>query len=133
MNHLYHSNDNKEGDSDDEYEYSTESENEYEEKDDIQEFQCKNMDPALAKLMGIIIEEQKFKTDWKPPSKSGLDNSEKIISFNKVMKDDDVFEIIKDDITKYKRLTDKQLEYIKTLDNDKKFELIEIYNKFCRK
>lgn len=131
MNHLYYSSDNKEGDSD--YEYSTESENEYEEKDDSQEFQCKNMDPALAKLMGIIIEEQKFKTDWKPPSKSGLGNSEKIIPFNADMKDDDVFEIIKDDIIKYKRLSDKQLDYIKTLDSDKKFELIEIYNRFHRK
>ena len=131
MNHLYYSSDNKERESD--YEYSSESENEYEEKYDIQEFQCKNMDPALAKIMGIIIEEQKFKTDWKPPSKSGLDNSEKIISFNSNMKEADFFELIKDDITKYKRLSDKQLDYIKTLDNDKKFELIEIYNRFCRK
>ena len=131
MNHLYYPSDNKERESD--YEYSSESENEYEEKYDIQEFQCKNMDPALAKIMGIIIEEQKFKTDWKPPSKSGLDNSEKIISFNSNMKEADFFELIKDDITKYKRLSDKQLDYIKTLDNDKKFELIEIYNRFCRK
>lgn len=128
MNHLYY-NDNK-GDSD--YD-SSESEYDYEEKDESQEFQCKNMDPALAKLMGIIIEEQKFATDWKPPSKSGLDNSEKIISFNKVKEDSVYFEMIKDDISKYKKLSVKQLDYIKTLDNDKKFELIEIYNKFCRK
>lgn len=130
MNHLYYSSDSKVGDSD--YD-SSESEDDYEEKHDSQEFQCKNMDPALAKLMGIIIEEQKFETDWKPPSKSGLDNSEKIISFNKAKEDSDYFEMIKDDISKYKKLSDKQLDYIKSLDNDKKFELIEIYNRFCRK
>ena len=41
------------------------------------ELACKNMDPALAKIMGIIVEETK--TDWTPPSHSGLNNSEKII------------------------------------------------------
>ena len=135
MNHSFYTNENKEEES--EYEYSTEGE--YEDEDDNEDFQCKNMDPALARLMGIIIEEQKIKTDWKPPSKSGLDNSEKIVSFathlkdKGTIKDNDFFEMIKDDIKHYNTLTDKQLDYIKGLDSDKKFELIEIYNHFCKK
>ena len=36
------------------------------------------MDPALASIMGIFIQEQE-KSDWKPPLHSGLSNSERII------------------------------------------------------
>ena len=84
--------------------------------------------------MGIIIEEQK-EIDRKPPLKNGLDNSEKIISSiylkNKsfINNDIDYFKVIKDDILNHKFLNDKQLEYIKNLNNEDKFELIQIYNK----
>jgi hypothetical protein len=112
-------------------EYDGSSESDYDEE----ELQCKNIDPLLAKLMGIIIEEQNNnKIEWKPPSKSGLDNSEQIISSiyfkNKnSIEDIDFFKVIKNDILNYKTLTTKQLDYIKNLNNDEKFELIEIYNK----
>jgi hypothetical protein len=98
------------------------------------ELYCKNINPALAKLMGIIIEEQK-EIDWKPPLKNGLDNSEQIISSNHfkdksfINNDIDYFKVIKDDILNHKFLNDKQLEYIKNLNNQDKFELIQIYNK----
>jgi hypothetical protein len=107
--------------------------------EEIEELHCKNLDPALAKLMGIQIEEQKT-TDWIPPSKSGLDNSKEIIPSNyfknnnkgfksDLIEDDfDYFQIIKENILNYKPLTQKQLEYIKKQSNEHKFELIELYN-----
>jgi hypothetical protein len=128
-------NDNKNDDDDDDDDDITEDNTDDDNDDD--EIKCKNIDPALARLMGILIEEQKeeqnTKIDWKPPSKSGLDNSNPIISSNYFYNQPalsylDFFKIIKDDILQYKKLTDKQLEYIKNLNNQEKFELIEIYN-----
>ena len=131
MNHFTDSNkyDYKENEST-ESEYEDESESESESEG----LRCKNMDPALAKLMGIIIESQQEETDWIPPSKSGLDNSKEIISCNyfknrETLDDIDFFKVIKDDIINYKTLTDRQLHYIKNINNEEKFELIEIYNK----
>jgi hypothetical protein len=111
------------------FDYDESSESEYEEDDE--EIKCKNLDPVLAKLMGLIIEEQKEIT-WKPPMKPGLDNSEKIISsiyLNNSNYDIDFFKVIKDDIINYKKLTERQLEYIKNLNNEEKFELIQLYDK----
>jgi len=111
-------------------EESSESEDEEYNNDELH---CKNMDPALAKLMGIIMEEQNG-LDWKPPSKSGLDNSDKIISSTYFTKKDllhnvDYLNVIKDDILSYKTLSERQLEYIKNLNNEDKFEVIQTYNK----
>ena len=122
------------------YNDSSEDEDEYDEEEyddeEVNGLHCKNIDPALAKLMGIIIESQKSdeEIDWKPPSKCGLDNSKEIISSsyfqNKDMLDHiDFFKVIKEDIIGYRTLTSRQLDYIKNLNNDEKFELIEIYNK----
>jgi len=122
----------------DNFNFREENKNEYDESSESEygnDLYCKNIDPLLAKLMGIIIEEQNNnKIEWKPPSKSGLDNSEQIISSiyfkNKNSIDYiDFFKVIKDDILNYKTLTTKQLDYIKNLNNHEKFELIEIYNK----
>lgn len=132
MNHLHTENKNIKHyyQESSESEYDESSESEYEEKGELR---CKNIDPSLAKLMGIIVEEQS-KSDWKPPTKSGLDNSKEIISStylkNKnIMDDIDLFGIIKDDILNYKTLSIEQLEYIKNLNNEDKFELIQTYNK----
>lgn len=116
-------------DDDDDYDESSESDYE-DEQESKEELQCKNLDPALAKLMGIMIEEQKV-TDWKPPLKPGLDNSKEIFSsgYLKTKDDIDEFKIIKDQIIHFRKLTDKQLDYIKNLNNEQKFELIQIYNK----
>lgn len=89
---------------------------------DNSELFCKNMDPALAKLMGIIIEEQKM-SDWTPPTKSGLDNSEAIVS-SAYLK----IKVLERDILNHKTLNEKQLEYIKTLNNEDKLEIIHVYN-----
>ena len=113
------------------YDYEESSESE-EEEEEIQGLQCKNIDPALAKLMGIIIEKQEV-SDWKPPSKSGLDNSSEILSSTyfknqNIVNDIDFFTVIKDDIINYKTLSTRQLDYIKNLNNQEQFELIQIYN-----
>ena len=124
---YYESSEDSESDYDSEPKYREDREEEYE------ELTCKNLDPALAKLMGIIIEEQK-ESNWKPPSKSGLDNSERIISSNYFTNtnnnfDVDYFKTIKDNIINYKKLTEAQLEYIKKLNNEQKFELIQLYDR----
>jgi hypothetical protein len=132
MSNKFDSNENKQtGDYDYDYDSEDSSESNYE--TEPEELQCKNLDPALAKLMGIIIEEQK-EINWRPPVKPGLDNSEKIISNDYLKRngllvnDNDYFKVIKDNIVNYRTLSDKQLEYIKNLNNDQKFELIQIYN-----
>jgi hypothetical protein len=88
--------------------------------------------------MDIIIEEQHKVTDWIPPTHSGLDNSKEIISSSYFRNDNnintiDFFQVIKDDILNNRTLTERQLNYIKNLDNEDKFELIEIYNKILDK
>ena len=94
---------------------------------------CKNINSPLTKLMGYT-EECIEEIDWKPPIKHGLNNSKKIIPTlyfkNKSdIQDIDFSRVIKDDIINYKKLTYNQLEYIKKMSNEEKFELIELYNK----
>ena len=115
------------------YSSNDSSESESEQEEEYGDIQCKNLDPALAKLMGILIEEQK-EIDWKPPLKSGLDNSKEIVSsmylkHNFLSNEIDYFTVIKDDILSYKTLTKQQIEYIKHLNNEDKIEVIQIYNK----
>jgi hypothetical protein len=96
-----------------------------------EEIQCRNMDPALAKLLGIIVEEQK-ETDWKPPEKPGLENSREIVSalyFQDKPLDIDYFAILKDCIANHKKLTDRQLDYVKNLGHEEKYELLQLYNR----
>jgi len=101
-----------------------------------QEIQCKNIDSALAKLLGIIVQEHQPNTDWKPPTHSGLSNSERIIpsavTFNPSQKENQVFRKIKDDIVNYKNLSNEQLDYIRNTNEREKFEIIEIYNRLTR-
>ena len=113
-----------ESESDEYYEYEPREDNEH-------HLFCRNLDPHLAKLTGIVIEEQK--TDWKPPSKSGLNNSEKIVSnFSNsnscIPATIDHFSEIKNTIVDGKTLTNAQIDYIKTVNDEEKFELIRIYN-----
>ena len=126
---MYYSDSKEEKDenSDDEYSDESDSENSMESSGLL----CTNMDPRLAKLMGIWIEEQAQEIDWKPPDKSGLENSAPIISYtspSSLQINRDHFKEIKDAIQNHRTLTDKQLEYIQTLTNEEKYELIKIYN-----
>jgi len=127
--------------SDDEYYYDSS-----EDDDDNGDIRCTNMDPALAKIMGIFIEEQaQEKSDWKPPSHSGLSNSERIIKDeskneckNEEKKDsttecktqeyDSIFESIKYKIQNFDKLLQNEIEHMKTFNNLQKLELIRVYN-----
>lgn len=107
----------------------SESDSEENNEDEDNELHCKNIDPALAKLMGIIIEEKANTNNycvWVPPTFSGLSNSVEIIPRKK---ENDLFAQIKDDIISYRTLSSRQLEYIKNMNSDQKYEMIQIYNK----
>jgi len=108
----------------DEGSYCSEEDYDYQDQEESG-FNCTNMDPALAKLMGVMIAEQTSndKNVWVPPSRSGLSNSDKIINT-----DNPYFKEIKESITQHHHLNEKQLNYIKNTTTDEKMELIEIYN-----
>jgi hypothetical protein len=116
--------------SDEEY---SDSDIEIQNNNDDYVFRCKNIDPSLAKLMNMIIEETPIKNNWIPPKSSGLNNSEPIIRIEKKHLEKNekniYFEDIKNDIKYFKKLDDNQLKYIKNLDDDQKFEIIQIYQK----
>ncbi|MBI95531.1 hypothetical protein CL656_00045 [bacterium] len=101
-------------------EYS-ETESEYENEDDLM---CTNLDPILAKLMGIIVDDNIIDNEvWVPPSTHGLSNSESLIN-----DDYTYFQNIKENIIKGNKLSNNEIEYIKTSTNKEKMEIIELYN-----
>ena len=121
--------------SDDEYYYDS---SDTEDISDNDEIKCTNMDPALAKIMGIFIQEQtKEKSDWKPPLHSGMSNSERIIK-NEEKKDDiieyttqgknDIFESIKCKIRNFDKLLQSEIDHMKAFSSQHKLEIICIYN-----
>lgn len=79
-----------------------------------------------------------LKHTWNPPNTHGLQNCEKIIpnyyfQTNFTLKrgpilDIDYLWIIKDDIRNMRKLNDHQIQYIKTLDEDEKNEIIKEFN-----
>ena len=99
------------------------------------------MDPALASIMGIFIQEQEQeKCDWKPPAHSGLSNSERIIKNEekkeiecKATDQNDIFESIKYKIRNFDKLVENEIEHMKTFTNQQKLELIQIYNNIINK
>ena len=116
-------------------EYSDDEEySDYEEygegKGDDHQISCMNMDPALAKLMGVIIEEQSTTSHntWTPPQYSGLSNSEAIINNNAYQDSNTEFTQIKNKIRNSDKLTKYELEKIKQFSNDEKQQIIELYN-----
>lgn len=93
--------------------------------DDTEGFNCTNMDPALAKLMGVMINEDTNKDaiDWKPPSFSGLTNSNNIVNGNKIE-----FESVVHKIKNFVKLNKEELEFITQLSGERKQIIIEVYN-----
>ena len=120
------------------------------ESDSYNEIKCTNMDPALAKIMGIFIEEQtQEKNDWTPPTHSGLSNSARIIKDEskneskdeykneekkdsttecKIQEHDYIFENIKHKIQNFDKLLQNEIEHMKSFTNLQKLELIRVYN-----
>jgi len=92
---------------------------------------CKRLSKELG-LEEIIIDD---KIDCTVPEIHGLSNSDIIIpSYYQLHKHPskilsiDYYEIIKDDIKNIRPLNKYQLEYIKELSDEKKNELIDIFN-----
>jgi len=98
------------------------SESDYEYESDNDELFCSNIDPSLAKLMGIIVEETK--TDWQPPKHAGLSNSAPIIKNDA----NHLFFVIKDKIKNRVKLNEDEFTYIKNSSHEEKLEIIKIYN-----
>ena len=92
---------------------------------------CKSLSKKFG-LEEVIIDENTLPD---PPKNYGLNNSDIIIpSYYEIHKHPskifkiDFFEIIKDDIRNYRELNKYQMEYIKEIKNEYKYELIELYN-----
>ncbi len=97
-NHLYEIEESKDEKSENEKNTSEEEESEEEEseeeeseeeeseeEDDIEGRIMANIDPNLARLLGIEIQ-QETKSDWIPPSFSGLDNSQRNSIYDNIYK-----------------------------------------------
>ncbi len=90
-NHLYEIEESKnekseEEDSEEEDSEEEESqEEESEEEDDIEGRIMANIDPNLARLLGIEVQEE-TKSDWIPPSFSGLHNSQRNSIYDNIYK-----------------------------------------------
>jgi len=94
---------------------------------------CKRLSKQFG-LEEIKIDEEKDGS-VESPKQFGLSNSEVIIpSYYEIHKHPskilniDFFEIIKDDIRNYRPLNNYQLEYIKEIKDEYKYELIELFN-----
>lgn len=106
---------------------------------EIASIKCKNIGPSLAKIMSIIIKEEP-KTYWKLRKNNNLDNSKETIqpcyftsknnskNVNNYSNNINYFQTIKNDIINLKTLSQDQLEYIKRLNKDENYEIIQIYN-----
>ncbi len=87
-NHLYEIEESKDEKSKNEENTSEEEESEEEEseeEDDIEGRIMANIDPNLARLLGIEVE-QETKSDWIPPSFSGLHNSQRNSIYDNIYK-----------------------------------------------
>jgi len=106
--------------------------------DHLSEIQCKNISSNLAKEIGMIINNSTPASIkmWIPPTKSGLENSTRIIPHyyltNKNLKGNileiDYFDMIRDDILNLRALSNDQMKYIENLSEEEKMELIGYFN-----
>jgi len=89
----------------------------------------------LLKDAGLPTNEEKTETQlvmWVPPENPGLDNSSFIIPpyyrCHERWRTIDFYAIVQDDIRNFRKLTRYQMDYIRTLPDDKKNELFEVFN-----
>ena len=103
---------------------------------DINDYEIKTkVCKSLSKQFGLEEIKIDETTLPNPPKQYGLHNADVIIpSYYEIHKNPskilnlDYFEIIKDDIRNYRELNKYQLEYIKEIKDEYKFELIELFN-----
>ena len=91
--------------------------------------------PSLSKELGLEMHTFE-KSYWEPPKDHGLQNADVIIPsyYNYHKNPEKVFEldylnIIKDDIRNFRVLNKYQLEYIRNLSDEDKFEIVCLFNK----
>jgi hypothetical protein len=89
-NHLYEKEETKEkedaSEAGEEEDYASEAgEEESEDDNDIEERIMANIDPNLARLLGMEVQEE-TKSDWVPPSFSGLHNSQRNSMYDHIYK-----------------------------------------------
>jgi len=95
---------------------------------------CKNMSNELRKIYGLSI--NNIETSWKPPDTYGLRNSNRIIpeyyltgkNLEGQMFYFDYYVMIEDDIKNLRSLSEYQLKYIDSLDDEKKNNIIKLFN-----
>jgi len=133
---MSNNNDDEHDDDDDDEECTCEEckcdDSKCDEKSDEYNIQADNLSPNLINYFHPKLKIQ-VDTDWKPPNKYGLDNSPIIIpryyqKGEKILTVDYYFMIL-DDIRNLRKLNQTQLHFIKTLEDDKKQEIILEFNK----
>ena len=113
----------------------------YEDKDEYDNISISSNEEDITKrsamnnsLLKLFNKEDKnlYKCDYNPPKNISLNNSFRIIPEYYIKNGNllhiDFYQVILDDIRNYRNLNKYQLEYIKDLDNEKKMEIINLYN-----
>jgi len=102
--------------------------------EDIEDKEEYQFTTNVSRLLSQLLEIPEFIYDknfiWNPPEKYGLTNCEYIIPtyYNNTVTnlfDMDYYEMINDDIRNYRKLNKYQVNYIKSLDHDRKNKIIE--------
>ncbi len=92
-NHLYEQNESRQNknikeeykDDEEDDDYDEEEEDENSDEEDIEDRIMANIDPNLARLLGMEVKEE-TKSDWVPPSFSGLHNSSRNSAYDHLYK-----------------------------------------------
>jgi hypothetical protein len=93
-------------------------------------FIFKNLNNSLKQLLDISIDNNTtLITDWKPPTKPGLDNSEQIVQNYFINKEIKYTEILKDNIRNMRPLSEEEIKYIITLNEKDLYDVINTFNK----
>ena len=105
-------------------EYSFNSYNDEESKyNEEYKFECTNLDPSLARLVGLDIKDKSVENNWIPPKFSGLDNSSKIQNGKFID-----FDSITTKITRKQKLSQEELIFLESVSEYKKNIIIQLYN-----
>jgi hypothetical protein len=123
------------------YEKDDDSEENKEDEEDNYTFTTA-VNKSLSEVLGITIEsiidqnnKNEHKIVWDIPKEYGLQNSNYIIpSYYQFRRNQnnlleiEYYDMIKDDITNYRKLNEYQLRYIKEMNDEQKNEIIALFN-----
>uniref|UniRef100_A0A6C0KV99 Uncharacterized protein n=1 Tax=viral metagenome TaxID=1070528 RepID=A0A6C0KV99_9ZZZZ len=104
--------------------------NDIDEKQNLEKLSSKSFNCGLTKFQKEIKKE--IQKEIINPKQYGLEKSPRIIPSyylkNGNLLHIDFYEVIKDDIRNSRKLNEYQLKYIKTLNEERKIEIIELFN-----